>query len=86
MMVLFSVKRGNLGKKAQDADDLPDDVTFALYLNLLAVIVLAESAEPFSVEPSQEPPQVFGVDEIADDFGGVVDGMLQGEEDDGQYL
>ena len=38
VMVLFSVKKGSLGKKAQTAEDLPGDVTFVLYLNILSII------------------------------------------------
>ena len=41
-------------------------VMFALYLNILAIMVLKEPAEHFSNEPSQEAPQAFRVDSIAE--------------------
>ena len=58
-MVLFTVKRGGLSSRAQAAPGLPRDVTFALYLNVLAIIVLNEPAERFSSRTSEEAPQVF---------------------------
>lgn len=64
MMLLFSVKKGKLGEAVQKAPNLPVGVKFAIYLNILAVIVLAEPVEEFSDRPSREPPQAFGVDNI----------------------
>lgn len=86
VMVLFSVKRGGLGDKEKNMGDLPNDVTFALYLNILAIIVLAEPTEHFGDEPSPEPAKAFGVDVINEFFGEVVDEQSEGGEDDGQYL
>ena len=72
-MVMFTVKRGSLGNKARNAANLPEGITSALYLNILGIIVLGkEPAEHFDGGPSQEPPQAFGVNSIAEDFGDVM--------------
>ena len=85
-MALFTVKKGSLGNKAQSAADPPEGVTFALYLNVLAIIVLKEPAEQFSSEPSQEVPHAFGVDSIAEDFGLAQGEVEEGEDAGGQHL
>jgi len=61
-MLLFSVKKGGLPKGAEGANIL--DATFAIYPNILAIILLADPAERFSNNPSQEGPEAFGVDSI----------------------
>jgi hypothetical protein len=63
-MLLFSVKKGNISPAAGGAIGMLDDIKFAIYLNILAVIVLAEPAERFSDKESQEGPEAFGVDSI----------------------
>jgi hypothetical protein len=68
-MVLFSVKRGGLGAKAKATRDLPKDVAFAMYFNILAVIVLKDPAEDFKTEASQEGPHAFGIENVAEEFG-----------------
>ena len=42
--------------------------------------MLFRSAEYFSNELSQEAPQAFGVDSIAEEFGGVQDEVVQDED------
>ncbi|KAF9781147.1 hypothetical protein BJ322DRAFT_1111866 [Thelephora terrestris] len=69
VMVLFSVKRGGLGAKAKATRDLPKDVVFAMYFNILAVIVLKDPAEDFKTEASQEGPHAFGIENVAEEFG-----------------
>ena len=72
VMLLFSIKKGKLGEAIRVAPNLPEDVKFALYLNILGVVVLAEGAEQFSDVPSQEPPEAFSVDNVLK-FGGAPD-------------
>lgn len=64
VMLVFSVKRGSLPKDVGDVEELPAAVKFAIYLNILGIIVLAEPADQFSNEASQEMPEAFGVDSI----------------------
>ena len=64
VMLLFTVKKGNLSTAVKDAIGMPEDIKFAIYFNILAVIVLAEPAERFSNSPSKEGPEAFGVDRI----------------------
>ena len=66
VMLLFSVRKGNLAKGMAEAGNLPVNVEFAIYLNLLAVVVLAEPEDPFSEEPSLEGPAAFGVDSVVE--------------------
>jgi len=76
-MLLFSVKKGGLPKGAEGANVL--DATFAIYPNILAIILLANPAERFSNVPSQEGPEAFGVDTILDVPGN--EGSEAGSED-----
>jgi hypothetical protein len=75
-MLLFSVKKGSISPAVIGAVGMPDDMKFAIYLNILAVIVLAEPAERFSDTASQEEPKAFGVDSIVqlDDSDSEDDG------------
>jgi hypothetical protein len=79
-MLLFSVKRGGLGAKAKTASDLPRDVAFAMYFNILAVIVLKDPAEDFEGGTSREGPHAFGVDNVAEEFGSAGEVGDQKEE------
>jgi len=62
VMLLFSVKKGGLPKGAEGANIW--DAKFAIYPNILAIILLADPAECFSNIRSQEGPEAFGVDSI----------------------
>jgi len=63
-MLLFTAKKGKLPAGVESAEGLPEGIKFAIYFNILAVIVLAEPAEHFSNSPSHEGPGAFGVDSI----------------------
>jgi hypothetical protein len=56
--------------------------------NVLAIIVLQEPGERFTHNVSDEDPQAFGVDAIAEDFGGrgEVEGNGDEEEDEERYI
>ena len=56
---------------------LPETVKFAIYFNVLLVIVLEEAAEQFSPEPLQEEPQAFGVDGILEYVETLVDTVVK---------
>jgi len=78
VMLLFSIRKGKLGKAVQEATNLPTEVDGAIYLNILGIVVLEEPAEQFSSRPSQEGPEAFGVDKIcswagAEEVGDVDD-------------
>ena len=64
IMLLFSVKRGNLLTRLEGTLGMPDGVKLTIYLNILTVIVLAKPADHFSNSSSGEGPQAFGVDTI----------------------
>jgi hypothetical protein len=68
VMLLFSVKKGNVATATREAIGMPDNIKFTIYLNILAVIVLAGPAEHFSNRVSQEDPEAFGVNSIADEL------------------
>lgn len=57
--VLFTIKRGTLAAKAKDAADLPQGVSFALYLYILAIIILDEPAERITNDAPDQPPEAF---------------------------
>jgi hypothetical protein len=61
-MVLFTVKRGRLPSGLEVTPSLP--IEFAVYLNVLGIVILAGPSEHFSNIPSQEGPTAFGVDAI----------------------
>ena len=50
----------------QEADNVLKSVKFAIYLNMVGVVVLKEPANEFSDQSSQESPEAFGVDKIMD--------------------
>jgi hypothetical protein len=62
-MLLFTVKKGSLPRGLEGAPGLPP-VKFAIYLNILGIVLLAEPSERFSYASSQEGPKAFGVDMI----------------------
>lgn len=64
VMLLFSIKKGNLPGGVQDIRGFPTAIEFGIYLNILGIIVLAEPAEHFSEGGSQEGPEAFGVSAI----------------------
>lgn len=68
VMLLFSIKKGSLPKRMQDRNDLPHGIDFAIYFNILAIIVLAEPKERFSFKASDEEPPAFGVKSIETDL------------------
>ena len=80
-MLLFSIKRGNILKAMTKASNLPEAVKFAIYFNILAIIVLEEAAERFGDEPSQETPQAFLVDGIVQYVEKQVAENVEHEED-----
>ena len=49
-MLLFSIKRGNISEAMNKVQNLPKDVEFAIYFNVLGIIVLEEAAGRFSAE------------------------------------
>ena len=65
VMLLFSVKKGNLPKGVKDTEGFPTDIEFGTYLHVLGVVVLAEPVDRFSDVPSGEAAPAFGVREIA---------------------
>ena len=69
VMLLFTVKKGNLPAGVEDAYGVLGDIKqakIAIYLNILAIIVLSEPADNFSNSPSQGNPEAFGVDSIVE--------------------
>ena len=64
VMLLFSVKKGNLSEAVRGTVGLPKNINSAIYFNILGVVVLAEPAERFSNTPAEEGPQAFGVESI----------------------
>jgi hypothetical protein len=65
VLLLFSIKKGGLPKVVEKIAD----TTFAIYFNILAIILLAEPVDSFSDTTSEEEPQAFGVDRILDVSG-----------------
>ena len=63
-MLLFSIKKGNLAKEMQKAPNVPEGVEFAVYFNILGIVLLAEPAEKFSEAASGEAPEAFGVEGV----------------------
>ena len=64
VMLLFSIKKGNLAKDMQKASNIPEGVEFAIYFNILGIVLLAEPAERFSEDASGEGPEAFGVESL----------------------
>ena len=80
-MLLFSVKKGKLPKNVQGRDDLPGGISFAIYLNIVAIIVLAEPGERFSYHESQDGPGTFGVRTIEKEMPEVPEVGVSEEEE-----
>ncbi|KAF9777705.1 hypothetical protein BJ322DRAFT_1084037 [Thelephora terrestris] len=68
VMMLFSVKKGALPKAVQDWEDLPRGLTTAVYLNILAIVLLADPVDPFSDYESGEHPGAFGVESVEEEL------------------
>jgi hypothetical protein len=66
VMVLFTTKKADLPEKMQEAPNLPRSIKFALYFNVLGIVVLEEPVDKFSGELSQEVPMAYGVDKIVE--------------------
>lgn len=81
LMLLFSVKRGNLPKNMQGRGDIPPGTNFAVYLNVLGIIVLSEPGERFSYIESQEHPETFGVRKVEAEMPVVPEGEVGETED-----
>lgn len=64
VMVLFTIRKGDLSKQMKKAKNVPEKVKFAIYLNLLGIIVLEDPASDFSRESLPGEPVDFGVSEI----------------------
>ena len=75
--MLFAIKRGTLAAKAKDAANLPKGVSFALYLYILAIIILDEPAEHITNDAPNQPPEAFGVLNIEE--------LVYGEDEDDEY-
>lgn len=60
--ILFSIKRGNIPEDAK-LFDISDKLT-GVYLNVLAVIVIAEPSDSFSMDTTPDPATVHGVDKL----------------------
>lgn len=60
-MLLFTVKKGKLPSGIEGTPGLPE---FAIYLNVVGIVVLAGPSEPFSPVASQEAAPAFGVESI----------------------
>ena len=80
-MLLLSIKGGNISKAMTKASNLPEAGKFAIYFNVLVIIVLEEAAERFSDKPSQEAPQAFVVDGIVQYVEKRVAENVEHEED-----
>ena len=61
VMLLYTVKKGKLPSGIEGTHSLPE---FAIYLNIVGIVVLARSSEHFSPVVSQEDAPAFGVDSI----------------------
>ena len=83
VMLIFSIKKGNLPKAAQDRKDLPEGTDFSIYLNILVIILLADPGERFSLEQSNEKPQEFGVESIQ---SMLVDRQVEKQDVEEPYL
>lgn len=66
VMLLFSIRKGKLTKDIQSAPNLLSNINFAMYFNILGVIVLTDPGEQFSIELPVQAPQSFGVDQVLD--------------------
>ena len=64
VMLLFSIKKGKLLKNVEEFRGLPAAIKFAIYFNILGVVVLAEPAERFSEDVSEGDPEAFGVSSL----------------------
>lgn len=81
-MLLFSVKKGNISGAMNKINNLPEAVKFAIYFNVLGIVVLEEAVEQFSNEPSQEKPEAFGVDGIVKYVEAPVEAEVQAAAED----
>jgi hypothetical protein len=79
VMVLFSTKKAELPEKMQEAPNLPRSIKFAIYFNILGVVVLEEPVEKFSSEPSKEEPTAYGVDKVVEYEDELDDGIVEEE-------
>jgi hypothetical protein len=66
VMVLFTTKKADLPEKMQEAPNLPGSVKFAIYFNVLGIVVLEEPVDKFSDEPSKEGPMAYGVEKVVE--------------------
>ena len=69
VMTLFSIRKSELSQAMKKVPNLPEDVKFSIYLNILGVIVLEEAVDHFSEQPSEESPEAFGVDKTMEYVG-----------------
>lgn len=63
-MVFFTIKKAPLTKLMAKAKNVPAGIKFAIYFNVLGIVVLEEPGEEVAGGPggpSQEEPQAFGV-------------------------
>lgn len=81
VMVLFTVNKSGLSKAMKEAKGVPKCVKFALYFNLLGIIVLEDPVDDFSRESLPGAPESFGVSTICK-FEAEVKGQEHFAEDD----
>ena len=93
VMVLFSMKKGELAKAMQEVKNLPGGVGFGIYFQILGAVVLGGPSEQFSKASLQEGPEAFGVNNIQvwgeveqEEAGGGSDGDNEEEEVDEPVL
>lgn len=63
-MVLFTIRKGDLPKQMKKANNVPENVKFGIYFNLLATIVLEDAASDFIKDSHPKEPEDFGVSDI----------------------
>jgi len=63
-MLLFSIKKGKLPKNLEEFRGLPAAIKFAIYFNILRIVILAEPAEWFSEDVSEGDPEAFRISSI----------------------
>ena len=62
-MLLFTARKSTLPRGVDGARNMPP-VKFAIYFNVLGIILLAGPSETFSKLSSREDPKDFGVESI----------------------
>lgn len=65
-MVLFSTRKGNLPNDMSSAINVPKDLKFAIYFNILGIIVLEEPTDYFDKRVGQVDAKAFGVENIVE--------------------